>query len=696
VSATTGDATVAFYLDDVPLSSGSANNGGALGSNPMGAADPRVLDLNRVEVLRGPQGTLYGASSMGGAIRFITNPPVFNRVEGEVSADSGYTDGAAKPNYQGQLVINVPVVPDHAAFRASVQYGSSAGDINRETYSDAATPAVLTRRTNDADYVVARVVGLIQLTDSLTIRPVLGLTETRLDDLPFFFSTLPRYTKSSNIADPQLDITRLAAVVVEQDWARSKLVSVSAYNARDIHQTQDYGDAVYTTLAGGFPPELAPLLLPFRTNLQIPSRNENYRNVLSQELRLQSDTPDAPLQWLFGAYYARNQWANRQGIEATGWDALGNQIFDPIFGGNPLYTGGRDDLFYSLEHFGSDEYAGFTHETYRITSQWELTAGLRYFRDHRFVDSTQGGFFDGLPGQRVTAPRERDAEHGINPQYGVNFQITPNNLLYFSAAKGFREGGANTPIADNATCNGDIAGYKARTGRSVSSQYAPDGVWSYEIGSKNTLMGGRMIVNGALYYIKWNNIQTLINLDDYAPPGGGGCGMEFTDNIGSAVSKGVELQLQLQLTDRLTVGAAASYDRARVTSEGANDGEWLLNVPEVAASLTADYAARLTSKFKGVAHWDTSYQGDSRRSFNSALPYFEANHYAVSSLRAGVEADRWALYAYATNVFNARTILDDYGQILGDGPAAAIPESPYNPQTTLRGRTVGLSAKFSF
>jgi outer membrane receptor protein involved in Fe transport len=301
-----------------------------------------------------------------------------------------------------------------------------------------------------------------------------------------------------------------------------------------------------------------------------------------------------------------------------------------------------------------------------------------------------------MPDQRATEPTALDTEHGVNPQYGLNYQVTPNNLLYFSAAKGFREGGANTPIADNTTCNGDIAGYKARTGREVSSQYTPDGVWSYEIGSKNTLAGGRVILNGALYYIKWTNIQTLINLDDYAPAGGGGCGMQFTDNVGNAVSKGAELQLELRLTNHLTMGASGSYDRARMTSQGADDGAWLLNVPEVSASLTADYKTTLTGDLNAVVHWDTSYQGNSRRSFNTALPYFEAKHYTVSSLRAGVEAERWSLYAYASNIFNARRILDDYGPTLGMGPAAAIPEVPYNTQTTLRGRTVGLSAKARF
>lgn len=687
ISASAGDATVASYLDDVPLSSGSAGNGGALDSTAMGEADPRVFDLNRIEVLRGPQGTLYGASSMGGAIRYIPNTPKFDRFEGNTTLESSDSQRTHSPNYNGSAVLNIPVLPEIAAFRLSAAYGRDAGRLDRISLSG--------QRSIDTDsdnYVVGRLIGLIQPVEGLSLKPVLSYVRTTIDDLPFFSSTLPQFAKFANIPEPQSDTTRLAALTIQEDFSKLQLISVSAYNSRRLLQTSDFTDGIYGAVASqfaGIDPSLAPLALPFRNSLTVTSSADNERNVLSQELRLRNADAKSRWQWLIGAYYARTRWSDQQAIFAPGWDAVGNQELIPLFGFNPLDTGGQDHLLSGGTHFQSTEYAGFGRLTYKFTEQLSATAGLRHYKDQRSAEEDSSGLFGS-----GNLPVMKNSEDGNTPYYALNYQYTPNNLLYVSAAEGYRQGGANNLIDDTQPCNAEIAAYNLKTGRGVSSVFGPDTVWSYEVGSKNSLADGRVVANGALYYQKWRNIQTLINLDDYSA--NGGCGQQFTDNVGSAISKGAELELRAGISQYVTVGVSGSYNRARITSHDANEGLPLPHVPEIAFAFNSEYVQPLTADLHFTGDVDVNFTGNSTRNLIPSTVYYEAGHYTLTNVRFGVGAQRWQAAIFATNLFNSRTILDDYGAPLSALAAATAGVQQYRTQTAPRGRTIGLTTKFSF
>src|SRR6185437_7908788 len=146
----------------------------------------------------------------------------------------------------------------------------------------------------------------------------------------------------------------------------------------------------------------------------------------------------------------------RQSIISPGFDAVGNTYLAPIFGGNPFDT--TDDIpFEGLTSLFSDEYAPFADATYHFTRQWSLSAGVRWFKDRRKGTRWSGGLFDAGPGIFVNAPDQRDKESGTDPRVSINFDVTPQNLLYASAAKGFRLGGSNTTIPNNPQCATDIA-----------------------------------------------------------------------------------------------------------------------------------------------------------------------------------------------------------------------------------------------
>jgi outer membrane receptor protein involved in Fe transport len=689
VAANSGDATVAFYLDDIPLPSGGAGAGSQVAQS-LGGPDPRIFDINRVEVLRGPQGTLYGASSMGGTIRFVTNQPKLDRVEGNVAAELGSTDGAGGANYQGTAVVNVPVAADLAALRVGVMAGHMGGFVDRLNL-DGGNPH---SNTDSSDYIIARITGLIQIGDSLAIKPLLLFQDNRLNDLPAYVTSLPQFHNLAAFPETQTDKTRLVGLAITKDFGPAELTSVTSVNKRQLNLRNDYGNFIYGIIApilSGIDPALGPLALHYRTDIQIPNIDDTVLQQSAQEFRIASTSKTSPLQWLFGAYFAHTSLRFRQSIITPGFDAVGNTYLAPLFGVNPFNT--TDDTpFKALTSVFSDEYAPFADMTYRFTSQWSVSAGVRWFKDRRTRTRWSGGLFDAGPGIFVDQPVRKNTESGTDPRVSINYQITPENLVYVSAAKGFRPGGANTAIPNNPQCTTDIAAYKTQTGRSVSDVYGPDSVWSYEVGSKNTLADGRMIANATAFYLNWTDIQQNLNLDDY---GGAVCGFGFTDNIGKAASKGGELELQARVTRALTAGASASYVNAQVSS-GPNSGQRVENVPDWSFNVNMNYAVPLVRDWRGSFHFDTSYTGRSTRNFTPITSYHIADHYTLTNARFILQKERWEVALFATNLFGARTPLDEALGPLNATAARIAGEAPYNVRTTLRPRTVGVSITFDF
>jgi iron complex outermembrane receptor protein len=705
VSATAGAGTVSFMLDDVALpdtGSGALSNT-SLQPVGQGAFNPQLLDIDRVEVLRGPQGTLFGVSSMGGTIRFVTTQPQLDRFEGSVAAELGATDYGAGPDYNSTVIANIPLLADSVAARAAISAGSLAG------ITDRLNDAGELQATHDdkIDNVAARLTTLVRLSDTLTITPMVLYQENRLDDIPYYDSSLPNFEKYANFPAPQVDISRLGALTIKKDFRSAELVSVTSYMDREVNQNpgQDYGPFLYSVVSGilvGMNPSYAPVAVPYLRDIDIS--NVQYTNSInySQEIRLTSTDKDDRLQWLLGGLASHLRSNFQQKIISAGFDGIGNKYLVPVLGSNPFLLGSnpfdnKDDFLFA-SNIGNrySENGLFANAAYRVTSKLTVAAGVRWYSEEELNTTWAGGLLDAGPGTYLQYPSLESSDHGYNPRYTINYQVTPSNFLYASAAKGFRAGGGNGTIPNNPGCNADEAGYSASTGKSALSNYLPDYVWSYEFGSKNKLFSDRLTVNATFFYLQWLGIQEFLDLQNY---GNQVCPYGIIANIGSAFSRGGELELQARVTDGLTVGLSGAYVDARVTSpsdEGAPQGAPLPDVPQLSGDLNLTYLHPLPRGLTLVFNASEDYEGNQVRDFvpNSGVHYL--SHYAVADLRLGVQRDNWQVSLFARNLFNSAPVLND-AIVFSPGiaaVAAGIP--PYNLQSTLRPRSVGVAAKMTF
>jgi iron complex outermembrane recepter protein len=691
VAASTGTATVAFYLDEVPLPTGVAPGGSAGTSDVMGGADPAIFDLDRIEVLQGPQGTLYGASSMGGTLRYITNAPRTDRVEGYLETEVGDTAFTAAPNYRGTAVLNAPLIDGIAAVRGGIQYSNDAG------FGDRVSAAgVLSPRTNGANFVDARLEGLIRLGDALSLKPMLYYQNNSLDDVSVFASSLPEFEKYSNIPETETDTTRLGALTLKYQLDGSEFTSVSAYSERSLKYFSDYGNAIYSileTILSGIDPALGPLALPYRTDIVMPNEDYTIRRDTSEELRLASSDTEARFQWLIGAFFDYDRSSFVQNFDVPGWDALGNAVLTPVFGVNP-FDAVNDQPFYANVRINTKEYAAFADATLRIAPRWTIDAGVRWFDDSRERTRLSGGLFGPGPGVFVEEPQAASSDSGFDPRYSLKFQLTPESLLYATAAKGFRQGGANAVIPNTPQCAADEAGYLKQTGRVVPDEYQPDSAWSYELGSKNTLFDNRLLFNATVFYLKWTNIQQDFVLDNYGP---GGCGYDIADNAGSATSRGAELEVASRITEALMLRGAFSYDHAALDAAPAGSSATLPYVPASAFSVGAQYSIGISASLRAELHFDQFYTGDSVRNFTPSSVNYNEGHRAMSNLRAsfiwenGIQAS-----IFATNLFNAAPVIDENPPVLAAAAAALAHLPEYSTYTTFTPRTIGASVQFRF
>jgi outer membrane receptor protein involved in Fe transport len=450
-SGTTGDATVGYYVDDVPFSV----------PNLQLAPPSRLFDLQRVEVLRGPQGTLYGQGAMGGTIRMITASPVYDdiigRFQGEVSDYAGGDSGFAVDG-----VLNVPVVNDRVALRVSGGYELVGG------FADAVLPTAATKNVNDTRSWNIR--GKLGIKASENVSVELGAWRV-VNDLDFrnTMDTPELYNNTTGPIDrPNYVRTTLSLFsgVIKADLGTAELTSSTSY----IDSLLDF-DASFLT--GGI----------LRNDSTFKTK------ALTQEVRLAS-SGDGAFNWLVGAYYSDGS------IESD----ICLNVFLPcttVFSVNINSTGKIDTKAWAL--FGEASYS-FLDD--RLTA----TIGGRQFRDKR---STRGVNRNGN-----TTTNDGDVFKSFNPRFNLSFKASEDFLIYGSVAKGFRSGSFQTAA--------QAAAASTALGVTVDTAVQPDSVWSYEVGAKGKLFGGLILLDTAIYTIDWKNIQLQSTLSGVATLTNGG------------------------------------------------------------------------------------------------------------------------------------------------------------------------------
>lgn len=690
----TGEPLVGLYYDEVPLS----GTGGV--SNDAGGTLPglRLFDVERVEVLRGPQGTLYGASSMGGTIRVIFAKPNLKyysaAVDGQVtsSADSGGDVGG-----QANAMVNIPVIPDKLAVRAVGFYDNSPGYIDNSLLhqtninSNKSYGGRLTARIRPVDNVTVDLMSVYQ--DRKGAGTTWNYTEYQL--------TGKKFDQPLLIREPQVDRLKLFSGTLDWDLGFATLITTASYSDRFLSDKFDYTpyfarwESVNNTQGLVAPYAGDPTRIPGYSNFLndcntgfytgTTCNGAGYQRLVNgygntstfqpqsnktstEEVRLADDRHR--FKWTIGLYHSYRKNFTESLLFPT----------DPITG-LQLYPTGQNGSSYAVGpiNMGLDrtiddsleQLAGFGELTWDVTSKLSVTAGARYF-DYKKTTSSAVLIPSYIGGNKRQAPlTTKGNESGKLLKFGANYKFTNDIMAYVTASQGYRPGGVNQTLG--------LPSYAAI--------YSSDSVWSYEAGIKTAFLDHRVIVNLDAFRMDWKNMQISASYNN---------AFGFITNSSSpARIQGVEFDTSVNPIEHLSLHLSGSYIDAKLLGDQAlpagitpcpipfipgttgcatisagKKGDTIPYSPKWTLQASADYGIPIQNDLRVMAHGDFAYRGSSLTTYN--LPLYAASYpngpagtaggaalytlpaFATVGLRFGVEKQdgKWGVYLFANNLFN--------------------------------------------
>jgi iron complex outermembrane recepter protein len=675
-----GTATTGVYIDDTPVQV-RVVGAGSQSTNIY----PAVFDLERVEVLRGPQGTLFGAGSEGGNIRFITPQPSLTDYSGHARTEFGFTENGA-PSYELGAAVGGPIVDDHLGFRVSAYDREEGGYIDRVPFPG---DAVTARNINSNSTRVLNAAFAFSPFSALTITPGVYYQRQHREDTSQYFAYLSNpseevFQQGYSIPQPETEMFTLPSIKVQWDLGGASFFSNSSYLNRTRDSVGDYSLLMNEILSGTY-------VAPGNIVAPSPTYFDNPQRTFTQEVRLQSTDDSARVSWTIGAFYQGSRQNAGEFIyspdlgDAT--EAIAGKTVAQAFGVG-LLPGGL--AYYGIDTSHDTQMALFGQTDIKITSALTGVVGLRFTKDKSSFTNAQGGAFNGGPTSAVGG----ESETATTPKFGLNYRLERDWMLYASAAQGFRPGGGNPPVSPT-RCAADLESLGLT---SAPLSYKSDSVWSYEIGSKSRSENDRLDLSASIYYIRWSNIQQRILLQK--------CGFQYAGNEGVAVSKGFDLQGSVQPISNLPglrLGTSLGYDNAKYTQNvygsllpsgvpavivSADD---LLNTAPWQVVGTVDYTFTPAADYQGYFHWDYSYSSPydtfNPRDVGWDPAVFNVSQERISSARLGYKHNGWDVSLFAKNLFDSHDILWVRHTVIA---------SPLIQPETFRPRTVGVTASLKF
>ncbi len=619
--------TVGLYVDESPIS--------VNGFNP----EYGLFDLQRVEVLRGPQGTLYGAGAMSGALKLVTRKPDLNTFGGSIEGDVGRIRSGGTSNDE-RAVINLPLVTNMLGVRASLFHDKFGGYIDNSTTGE--------KDLNHSNTQGGRLAVRYQPTDRLTVDVSYFGQATRDGGRPIDEGDYKRAYVSPEGSNSQY---QLANATVDLDVGFADLVSSSSYLKFDITNRR----------------ELDKTLQLFTQDLQAPLADQTHLKDFTQELRLASKD-DGAFRWLGGVYFNRRRRDYVNQFPVPGFDAELPMFASTQFGAPP------DNPFYGYDNVDVTQEALFGEASYTF-GPFTVTAGERGFHWVEDFFLFSSGFFNGgitTTGQRKTTTG------GSTPKLNVTYRYDQNELLYVQAAKGFRFGGINQIVPLN-LCASELAANNLAV---PSGTYNPDSLWNYELGNKATLLDGRMTVNASAFLIHWKNIQASRSLN---------CGFSYRENAAGLTSKGVELETSVRPIRGLTLSLGGSYVDATLNSDvpdlAASKGDHAPFVPKVSVSASGEYRFPVIPGWDGFVYASYQHVGQRTTEFSPLLARYRLmDSYNVVNTRLGAQQGPVEVSLYAKNLTNSGGVL------------RALASTPFDAEGAYRitPRTVGVTARYTF
>lgn len=638
LTSTVGAAQVGFYVDEI-IASDTA--GGAR------QTDFGLYDIERVEVLRGPQGTLYGAGSQGGTLRYITKKPDLSEFDASLGASIGFRSRGGGEDMQLNGMMNLPVVADRFAVRA-VGY-------RRDVDGIVDMPDLALTDTDDLTTDGGRFLAKLNIGDRTSVLASVFYEATDMDNTQQVMPT--RDIRPGRVLNPYENELNMYNLTIEQQFEWGTITATGSDYDRETFRGFDQSNFTIVPTGGRL------------------GRIDQYGDVslFSGELRFASEF-GGPIQTVAGVFYSDGETVQTN---------FGNFI-DPASGG--AFEPPQQFLIEELTANVQNK-ALFANVIYELTDRLSVEGGVRFFRvesdasTFKTLDLIRGG--SGTGSDSVA----EDEDSVVRAQ--VTFDVTDDVLTYLTYSEGFRQGGANDQTLVGA----------------IPLTFDPDYVKNYEWGWKSSLLGGQLILNGAVYYMMWDDIQ--VGTRDLTGT------RVFTSNAGEAELRGVELEGQVRpdAVSGLTIGFNFRWSEQHLTEDNplavagpgnpvpnlnaGLEGEDFPNTNNFAGALNVEKSFPLGS-LTGYVRTDLSYTGDGLTTFHPTDPAARVlPDYFLAGLRIGVRSERWEASIFGRNLFDEREPVTWFVDLGGVGPNTIPPRLPDRVQTT-QPRQIGVAFSYDF
>ena len=662
-----GESTVGLYYGDTPLTGPSG-----VSSDPAGATpNLNLFDVQRVEVLRGPQGTLYGSGSMGGTIRVLFNQPDATRYEGTVEGQLADTRGGGF-SYFAKGAVNAPLIEDKLAARLVLYKEQQGGFVDMV--------AINRPNTNEANLEGGRFLLAFTPTDTVKLSGMALYQTQDIDGTSQWSSVLGPYLSDVQVYQPWNDKLQLYTGTAEIDLGFATLVGITSKYRWDVESTNDnvrsYTNVIaratwcplYTTVALGVPTttcdaaQRAAYQSYASSKQPIGAFQPRFVSNWTNEARLSSNGK-GPISWTLGMFLEDRN------------DRVDTVVFPGVPGsGEPRSPtenlGGRYVVSYVKQT------AFFGEVNFRVLDPLTVTVGLRHYDYTKTVGGEYLGY-NFFNGQQPRAYEETSADAaGWGGKFNVELQATSDILLYATAAEGFRPGGAN-----------NIPNLP-----SEYLVYGPDSLWNYEVGAKTSFWNRRGTFNVALYRTDWKDVQTSVSTLQQ-----GGGNFSFIYNLAGVTVEGVELEGSLRLPFDVRLNASFNYNNARLDGDQVDDtgfivapgldGDKLAYIPRATASAGVEYTPRVSDTVDALFRADWTYTGKMNTELRPTNSFYrEIGNFSIFNARWGINTDDdFGVYVFMNNVFDKRGL---------NRVSAAVGVPDFYVST--RPRTIGINVRKGF
>ena len=681
----TGASTTGVYYGEAVISGTNSDDGGGFES------DIRLYDMDRIEVLRGPQGTLYGASSMSGTIRFIPKAPDLNNLGGYLTAEGSETQHASG-NYNFNGAVNLPIVEGMLSLRVVGWKLYDSGYINQIRVGTGLTGVVngrtlpikalgLLQGVNDDDVAGGRAILRYQPFENLTIDAnYTSQTETSAGSSRWTPPGVAAFNGGPIAPIQGCDLCNTD--VTQSPWSDNIKVF-------GLTVTYDTGLGTVTGTTNQFNRrtdfnfDSTPILVSFGVPVPAETLEPRERKVNSSEIRYASAL-DSPVNFVVGGFRQHEtQFLNVEVITTNGLGLI-NGPFSSANADDALTNPGVGNTFFGRTDDRSiTQYAAFGEATWKITDQWTAIAGVRYFTESLNGVQVQTHPFGGFPPgpTLVPLPDPQESFNKITWKGNISYKLNEGALAYGTVSTGFRSGGLNAV---------------SEPFEKIPAAFAPDSLINFELGLKGRLFDGALDYQLDGYFIRWSNIQVQETTADAA--------FVYQGNAGEAKVSGVEFEFTAHPLQYLAATFAGSWQDAYLADGASADqyklnktlgrtGDGIPNVPRFQANFGLNYTRPIANGWDGVAATDITYRGRVNSYFSSAMlslnPPISENiplsSYTLVGLRLGVIKGPWSVTAFARNLTNKRAQVSAINS--SQDPDALL---------TVQPRTIGITATRKF